>query len=92
MDAPNRTLPSTDPCHTIAEAAEATGTTIDMLRYYERAGVMPPVHRETVAAAIEELTDALAVLDRKIAHYEAAGQGVDLPCASEPLRHVSANQ
>ena len=149
MDAPNSTLPSTEPCHTIAEAAEATGTTVDTLRYYERAGVMPEIHRTagnqrlfsdddlgwitfvrrlratgmsmravasyaemvragegtiaerrrmledhraTVAAAIDELVDALAVLDRKVAHYEAAERGEDLSCAEQPLRHVAALQ
>jgi hypothetical protein len=45
-------------------------------------------HRETVAAAIDELSEILAVLDRKLAHYEAAEQGIDLDCNEEPLRHT----
>ena len=46
-------------------------------------------HRATVAASIEELHDVLAVLDRKIEHYEAAEQGVDVGCSDQPLRHTS---
>lgn len=45
-------------------------------------------HRQTVAAAVDELTVALGVLDRKIAHYEAAERGVDLSCTETPLQHV----
>jgi len=130
---------------TISQASEATGTPVETLRYYERAGVLPSVdrspagrrrytpddlgwitfvrrlratgmtiqriatygnlvragegtmadrrsllakHREDVAAAIDELTETLAVLDRKLAHYEAAEQGIDLDCSEEPLRHT----
>ena len=131
--------------YTIAETAEACGVSVDTLRYYERAGVLPEIgrnqlgqriyrtddlgwisfvrrlratgmsmqrittyitmvregegtvgerrqllsdHRATVAAAIVELTEALNVLDRKIAHYSAAEAGIDLDCSPEPLRHV----
>ncbi len=131
--------------HGIAVAAEMTGCSIDTLRYYERAGVLPDIarsdngqrlysdddlgwvafvrrlratgmsmrrvgdytsmvrdgdgtlaerrhmlelHRATVAAAIDELTEALGVLDAKITHYEAAERGVDIGCADVPLRHV----
>lgn len=45
-------------------------------------------HRATVAAAVTELSDVLAMLDRKIAHYTAAEAGVDLDCCVQPLRHV----
>lgn len=45
-------------------------------------------HRVTVAAAITELSEALDVLDRKIAHYAAAEVGVDVGCGTRPLRHV----
>ncbi len=149
MDVTNRLPSPNEPCYPIAEAAEASGTTVDTLRYYERAGVLPPIHRtegnqrlfshddlgwiafvrrlratgmsmqtivsyttmvragegtvsqrrrmledhrSTVAAAITELGEALAALDRKIAHYEAAERGVDLSCAEEPLRHVAGLQ
>lgn len=34
------------PGRSIAAAAEATGTTVDTLRYYEKAGVLPPIHRD----------------------------------------------
>lgn len=135
-----------DSGYTIAEAAAATGTTCDTLRYYEKAQIMPQIardsggrrvyssddlgwitfvrrlrstgmtiqhiadytkmvregegtvaqrrrmiedHRETVAAAIQELTSVLGVLDRKIIHYEAAERGVDVGCSEEPLRHAS---
>lgn len=131
--------------HGIAAAAEMTGCSIDTLRYYERAGVLPEIarssggqrlysdddlgwvafvrrlratgmsmrrigdytsmvragdgtlaerrqmleqHRATVAAAIDELTEALGVLDAKITHYEAAERGVDVGCPSVPLQHV----
>ncbi|MEM7274864.1 MAG: MerR family transcriptional regulator [Actinomycetota bacterium] len=137
--------PAAGRTHTIAEASAATGVTIDTLRYYERAGVLPDIgrtgsgqraysdadldwvvfvrrlrstgmsmrhiarytamvrdgdgtvgqrrrlleeHRATVAGAIEELTAALDVLDRKIAHYEAAEQGSLLDCDLPRLRHV----
>ncbi len=130
----------------IAEASAATGATSDTLRYYERAGIMPPIrrseggqrsystddlgwitfvrrlratgmsiqhiaryttmvrqgdgtiterrrfiedHRATVAAAIDELTGVLGVLDRKIEHYEAAEQGIDFDCSEQPLRYTS---
>ena len=46
-------------------------------------------HRSTVAAAIDELTTVLAVLDRKIQHYEAAELGVDVDCSETPLRHAN---
>lgn len=131
----------------IADAAEATGTSIDTLRYYEKAGVLPDIartaggqrmysaddlgwiafvrrlratgmpmrqiaeytgmvrrgdgtvgerrrlleqHRQSVAAAIDELTEALQVLDAKIVHYEAAERGVGLDCPEVPLRHISS--
>lgn len=131
--------------HGIAAAAEMTGCTIDTLRYYERAGVLPDIarsdtgqrlysdddlgwvafvrrlratgmtmrrieeyttmvragdgtlaerrrfleqHRAIVAGAIDELTEALGVLDAKIVHYEAAERGVDVGCADVPLRYV----
>lgn len=45
-------------------------------------------HRDTVAAAIDELAEALAVLEAKITHYEAAERGVDVGCGHRPLRHV----
>lgn len=45
-------------------------------------------HRATVAAAIDELSEALGVLDAKITHYEAAERGVDVGCAEVPLRYV----
>ncbi len=45
-------------------------------------------HRRTVAAAIDELTEALSVLDAKITHYEAAERGVDVGCAEVPLQYV----
>lgn len=133
------------PTYTIAEASETTGVSIDTLRYYERAGVLPDIartaggqrayvdedlswivfirrlratgmpmrrireytamvragegtiadrrqlleaHRDTMAAAIEELVVALGVIDRKIAHYEAAERGVDLSCEEQPLQYV----
>ncbi len=46
-------------------------------------------HRATVAAAIEELSGVLTVLDRKIEHYEAAEQGIDVSCSEQPLRHAN---
>lgn len=130
---------------TISQTAEACGVSVETLRYYERAGVLPPIarsssgqraysaddvgwvrfvrrlratgmsmqriavyatmvregegtvaerrrlladHRATVAAAIAELGEALDVLDRKIAHYEAAEAGVDVDCGDRLLRHV----
>lgn len=130
---------------TISETADACGVSVDTLRYYERAGVLPEIdrntagqrlyttddlgwvtfvrrlratgmpmqriatyvtmvrdgegtiaqrrqllddHRATVAAAITELNEVLAMLDRKIAHYTAAEAGVDLDCSVQPLRHV----
>ena len=45
-------------------------------------------HRATVAAAIDELTEALGVLDAKITHYEAAERGVDVGCPDVPLQHL----
>lgn len=38
---------SPSPTYTIAEASDATGATIDTLRYYERAGVLPDIARTT---------------------------------------------
>lgn len=130
---------------TIAEASARAGVSADTLRYYERAGIMPPIrrnggghrvytnddlgwitfvrrlratgmtiqhiadytamvregeetigrrrrviedHRATVAAAVAELTAVLGVLDRKIAHYEAAERGIDVGCSETPLRHT----
>lgn len=138
--------PPAEPTYSIAEASAVTGVSIDTLRYYERAGVLPDIgrtdcgrrayveddlgwivfvrrlrstgmsmrhigeytamvragdgtiaqrrsmledHRTTVAAAIDELTVALRVLDNKIAHYEAAERGVDIGCQDAPMRHVS---
>lgn len=46
-------------------------------------------HRVTVGAAIDELTEALHVLDAKITHYDAAEQGIDVGCPDIPLRHVA---
>ena len=134
-----------DPGYTIGEISELTGVSVDTLRYYERAGLMPDidrtlggrrryteddrgwilfirrlratampigeiatyvakvragdgtieerramlaVHRERVRTAVDELTEALGVLDRKIAHDEAAERGVDVSCSDEPLRSV----
>ncbi len=57
------------------------GTIADRRRHLEE-------HRETVIAAIEELTEAVAVLDRKIEHYVAAEEGRDISCSVEPLKHV----
>lgn len=45
-------------------------------------------HRSTVASAIDELSEALGILDAKIVHYEAAERGVDVGCADVPLRYV----
>ncbi|MEE8600669.1 MerR family transcriptional regulator [Euzebya tangerina] len=138
-------LADTPATYTISEAGARTGVSADTLRYYEKAGIMPPVrrdaggrrqyssddlgwitfvrrlratgmsmqrieeytamvragegtiadrrrhleeHRETVIAAIEELTEAVAVLDRKIEHYVAAEEGRDISCSVEPLKHV----
>lgn len=135
-----------DRTYTISETSAATGVSIDTLRYYERASVLPDIrrntagqrvyttddlgwivfvrrlratgmpirqvreytdmvragdgtvaerrevlegHRQNVAAARDELTVALEVLDRKIAHYEAAERGVDVSCSVEPLRHLN---
>jgi DNA-binding transcriptional MerR regulator len=65
-----------------AELARRGDETVTQRRRLLRA------HRDAVAAAIEELTTALGVLDRKLAHYEAAERGVDLGCGDDPLRHV----
>ncbi len=46
-------------------------------------------HRATVSNAINELTAVLAVLDRKIEHYEAAEQGINFNCSEQPLRYTS---
>ena len=61
---------------------QGQGTTTDRRRFIEE-------HRTTVAAAIDELTTVLGVLDRKIEHYEAAERGVDFDCSEEPLRHAN---
>jgi DNA-binding transcriptional MerR regulator len=45
-------------------------------------------HRRRVEQAMSELADALAVLDRKIEHYEAAERGVDVDCSDEPVSGV----
>lgn len=136
----------TDRTYTISETSAATGVSVDTLRYYERASVLPNIrrssagqrvyntddlgwivfvrrlratgmpirqvraythmvragdgtvaerrevlegHRQNVAAARDELTTALEVLDRKIAHYEAAERGVDVSCSVDQLRHVN---
>jgi len=129
----------------IGEVSEQTGVSVDTLRYYERAGLMPDVardeggrraystddcgwvtfirrlratampvneiaeytalvrdergtaaerrnvlirHRERVRVAMDELTDALAILDRKIDHYEAAERGIDLDCSQDAVSSV----
>lgn len=129
----------------IGEVSDLTGLSIDTLRYYERAGLMPDVerdasgrraygaddfgwitfvrrlratampvseiarytelvrndegtpaerrevlveHRRRVQRAMNDLVDALAILDRKIEHYEAAERGVDLDCAPEAITSV----
>jgi len=46
-------------------------------------------HRATVEAAIEELASVLTVLDRKIQHYEAAEQGIDVGCSEQPLQYAN---
>jgi MerR family transcriptional regulator, aldehyde-responsive regulator len=53
----------------------------------ERRSVLE-VHRERVRRAHAELTEALAVLDRKIKHYEAAEHGVDVGCSDDPVSSV----
>ncbi len=129
----------------IGEASERTGVSIDTLRYYERAELMPAVartpsgqrvysaddcgwivfirrlratampvseiaeytalvrnddgtpaqrrevlirHRERVRDAIAELDGALSILDRKIEHYEAAEQGIDLDCSEQAVTTI----
>lgn len=57
------------------------GTIADRRHLLER-------HRATVTAAIDELTEALGVLDAKIIHDEAAERGVDVGCGNVPLRYV----
>ena len=46
-------------------------------------------HRANVAHAIEELTEALQVLDGKIRHYAAAERGVDVGCTDDTLQYVT---
>lgn len=58
------------------------GTITDRRRILE-------AHRATVAAAVDELTTVLGVLDRKIEHYEAAERGIDVDCSEAPLRHTN---
>ena len=58
------------------------GTITDRRRILEE-------HRASVAAAVDELTTVIAVLDRKIEHYDAAEHGIDLDCGEEPLRHAN---
>jgi DNA-binding transcriptional MerR regulator len=36
---------ATEPALSIAEAAEASGLSVHTLRYYERTGLLEPVHR-----------------------------------------------
>lgn len=129
----------------ISQAGDATGVSVDTLRYYERAGIMPDIkrddggrrvyttddlgwitfvrrlrgtgmsmqavaeytrmvrtgegtiadrrhcleqHREVVAAALAELTDAMMVLDRKIQHYAAAESGREVDSSVQQLQHV----
>jgi hypothetical protein len=35
-----------------------------------------------------ELSEALAVLDRKIEHYDTAELGIDLDCSEQPINSV----
>ncbi len=53
----------------------------------ERRAVLE-VHRDRVRDAIGELTDALAILDRKIDHYDGAERGTDVGCSDEPVTTV----
>jgi hypothetical protein len=45
-------------------------------------------HRQRVSDAINELGDALSILDRKIEHYEAAERGESIDCSDQPVRNV----
>lgn len=129
----------------IGEVSERMGVSIDTLRYYERAGLMPEVardssgrrvftaddlgwitfvrrlratampvteiarytslvrrdegtpderravllqHRARVERAMDDLVAALAVLDRKIEHYDAAERGIDVDCSIDPVSSV----
>jgi MerR family transcriptional regulator, aldehyde-responsive regulator len=73
------------PVGEIAEYAkmvrDGVGTTSQRRRVLE-------AHRERVRLAHGELADALAVLDRKIEHYEAAEHGVDVGCSDDPISSV----
>jgi MerR family transcriptional regulator, aldehyde-responsive regulator len=60
---------------------DGAGTTSERRRVLE-------AHRERVRRAHDELADALAVLDRKIEHYEAAEHGVDVGCSDDPVSSV----
>lgn len=129
----------------IGAASKRTDVSIDTLRYYERAGLLPAVarsssgqrvyslddcgwivfirrlratampvneiaeytslvrnddgtaaqrrevlvrHRERIREARAELNGALAILDRKIEHYEAAELGIDLDCSEQPVTTI----
>ncbi len=129
----------------IGRASERMGVSIDTLRYYERAGLMPEIardasgrraytaddlgwvtfvrrlratampvseiarytslvrndegspaerrevlvkHRERVQRAMCDLDEAMAILDRKIEHYEAAERGIDLDCSLDPIDSI----
>ena len=65
-----------------AMVRDGDGTIADRRRMIED-------HRATVAAAIEELSSVLTVLDRKIEHYEAAEQGIDVGCSEQPLQYAN---
>ena len=135
----------TFPRYSIGRTAERTGVSVDTLRYYEKAGLMPDIvrtragqreyshddcgwilfvrrlratampvseiaqytalvredtgtagqrraileaHRNRVRDARTELDDALTILDRKIEHYAAAEQGIDVGCSDEPVNTV----
>lgn len=46
------------------------------------------VHRDRVRVALGELSNALTILDRKIAHYDGAERGVDVGCSDEPVNTI----
>ena len=46
------------------------------------------LHRDRVRAALGELSEALAILDRKIAHDDGAERGVDVGCSDEPVNTI----
>lgn len=54
----------------------------------EQRRAMLEAHRDRVRAAVDELTDALGALDRKIAHYEGVERGLDVSCSDEPVSSV----